>query len=130
MRSIQTKRVYEPQEEHDGFRVLVDRVWPRGLTKEQVGADLWLRDVAPSTALRKWFAHDPSNWEEFKRRYFAELDRKPNSVRVLLKRAAERTVTLLYSAHDPKHNQAVALREYLLARSAQHETSVEDNEVK
>lgn len=116
LHTIRIKRVYEPAEAQDDFRVLVDRVWPRGLTKEQVGAELWLRDIAPSTALRKWFAHDPSKWDEFKRRYFAELDRNPDSVRVLLKVARERTVTLLYSAHDPEHNQAVALKEYLVSR--------------
>lgn len=114
MHEIRIKRVYEPPEDHDGFRVLVDRLWPRGLTKEQVRADLWLRDVAPSTALRKWFAHDPSKWDEFKRRYFAELAQKPDSVQVLLEKAAQGPVTLLYSAHDPEHNQAVALKEYLL----------------
>jgi uncharacterized protein YeaO (DUF488 family) len=75
---IRTKRVYEPPDAHDGFRVLVDRIWPRGMAKEQVRADLWLPDVAPSTALRKWFAHSPSKWEEFKKRYFAELDKNPD----------------------------------------------------
>ncbi|GAB6067449.1 DUF488 domain-containing protein [Methylothermus subterraneus] len=114
--TIRTKRVYEPPEDQDGFRVLVDRVWPRRLKKEQVRANLWLREVAPSTALRRWFAHDPSKWDEFKNRYFAELDRNLESVRMLVQIAAKRTVTLLYSAHDPEHNQAVALREYLLTR--------------
>jgi uncharacterized protein YeaO (DUF488 family) len=114
---IRTKRVYEPPDAHDGFRVLVDRIWPRGMAKEQVRADLWLRDVAPSTALRKWFAHDPSKWEEFKKRYFAELDKNPESVHVLLEAAAKGTLTLLFSARDAEHNQAIALKEYLLSKA-------------
>ncbi|GAB4256011.1 MAG: DUF488 domain-containing protein [Thermoleophilia bacterium] len=121
MLDICTKRVYKSPGAEDGLRVLVDRVWPRGRTKEQVRADLWLQGVAPSTALRKWFAHDPAKWEEFKRRYFAELDDNPAGVRELLERAAAGPVTLLYSAGDPDHNQAVALREYLLLRSASEE---------
>jgi len=114
--NIRTKSVYDPPDARDGFRVLVDRIWPRGMTKEQVRADLWLRDVAPSTALRKWFAHDPSKWEEFKRRYFAELDKNPECVHVLLEAAAKGTVTLLFSASDSEHNQAIALQEYLLSK--------------
>jgi len=114
--NIRTKRVYDPPDARDGFRVLVDRIWPRGMTKEQVRADLWLRDIAPSTALRKWFAHDPSKWEEFKRRYFAELDKDPECVHVLLEAAAKGTVTLLFSARDSEHNQAIALQEYLLSK--------------
>ncbi len=114
---IRTKRVYEPPDARDGFRVLVDRIWPRGMAKEQVRADLWLRDVAPSTALRKWFAHDPSKWEEFKKRYFAELDKNPESVHVLLEAAAKGTLTLLFSARDAEHNQAIALKEYLLSKA-------------
>ncbi|HWR90431.1 MAG TPA: DUF488 family protein [Dissulfurispiraceae bacterium] len=115
---IATKRVYDPPDRHDGFRVLVDRVWPRGMTKEQVQADLWLKDVAPSTALRMWFGHDPSKWEEFKKRYFAELDAHPEAVAGLLGAAAKGRLTLLFSARDLSHNQAVALKEYLLTRSA------------
>jgi len=114
---IRAKRVYEPPDAHDGFRVLVDRIWPRGMAKEQVRADLWLPDVAPSTALRKWFAHDPSKWAEFKKRYFAELDKNPESVHVLLEAAeAEGTLTLLFSARYAEHNQAIALKEYLLSK--------------
>jgi uncharacterized protein YeaO (DUF488 family) len=113
---IRIKRVYEPPDAHDGFRVLVDRIWPRGIAKEQVRADLWLRDVAPSTALRKWFAHDPSKWEEFKKRYFAELDKNPECVHVLLEAASEGTLTLLFSARDAEHNQAIALKEFLLSK--------------
>ncbi|HWP02875.1 MAG TPA: DUF488 domain-containing protein [Gemmatimonadaceae bacterium] len=117
MTDIRTKRVYEPATPHDGFRVLVDRVWPRGMTKEQVQADLWLKDVAPSTALRKWFGHDRAKWEAFKRRYFSELDARPEAVARLLDRAEKGRLTLLFSARDAEYNQAVALREYLLSRS-------------
>lgn len=114
---IRTKRVYEPPDVQDGLRVLVDRVWPRGMSKGQIQADLWLQDVAPSPALRKWFAHDLSRWEEFKQRYFAELDENQQSVQRLLEIATNGPLTLLFSAHDPEHNQAVALKEYLLWRS-------------
>lgn len=117
MTDIQTKRVYEPANLHDGFRVLVDRVWPRGMTKKQAQADLWLKDVAPSTALRKWFSHDRSKWEAFKSRYFLELDTKPQAVARLLDEAAKGRLTLLFSARDVEYNQAVALREYLLSPS-------------
>ncbi|HXH14304.1 MAG TPA: DUF488 family protein [Alphaproteobacteria bacterium] len=115
---IQTKRVYEPATSHDGLRVLVDRVWPRGLTREQVQADLWMKDVAPSTALRRWFGHDRSKWEAFKRQYFSELDTQPQAVARLLEEAAKGRLTLLFSARDAAYNQAVALREYLLSRAA------------
>src|SRR5574341_145626 len=116
MTDIQTKRVYEPATPHDGFRILVDRVWPRGMTKEQVQADLWLKDVAPSTALRKWFDHDRSKWEAFKSRYFSEIGAKPHAVARLLDEATKGRLTLLFSARDAEYNQAVALREYLLSR--------------
>lgn len=118
---IQTKRVYEPAHPEDGFRVLVDRVWPRGKTKEQVKADLWLKDVAPSTALRKWFNHDRSKWEAFKSRYYAELDANPQAVTRLLEKAAHGRLTLLFSAHDVEYNQAVALKEYLLEGKGKYE---------
>lgn len=115
-KDIGTKRVYEPADPRDGFRVLVDRVWPRGMTKEQVQADVWLKDVAPSTALRTWYGHDQSKWEEFKSSYFSELDAHPEAVAMLLDETAKGRVTLLFSAHDVDHNQVVALREYLLSR--------------
>jgi uncharacterized protein YeaO (DUF488 family) len=117
LKDIRAKRVYDPADRRDGFRVLVDRVWPRGLTKQQLQADLWLRDAAPSTTLRKWFGHDPSRWEGFKSRYFSELDRKPETVATLLDEAAKKRLTLLFSARDAEHNQAAALREYLLSRA-------------
>ncbi len=111
---IRVKRVYAPADEHDGLRVLVDRLWPRGLSKARVAADLWLRDAAPSTQLRKWFAHDPARWEDFQRRYFQELDTHPEALEPLREAIKQGPVSLLYSAHDAEHNQAVALREYLL----------------
>jgi uncharacterized protein YeaO (DUF488 family) len=114
---IRTKRVYEPADPDDGFRVLVDRVWPRGLTKEQAGADLWLKDAAPDTELRKWFDHDRARWETFRGRYFVELDTKQQIVARLLDEASKGRLTLLFSARDEEYNQAVALREYLISRS-------------
>jgi uncharacterized protein YeaO (DUF488 family) len=115
---IRAKRVYDPVEPDDGVRVLVDRVWPRGMTKAQVQADLWLKEVAPSSALRRWFAHDPSRWAGFREGYFAELDANPAPVQRLRHEAGNRRVTLLFSARDAEHNQAVALQEYLRERSA------------
>jgi uncharacterized protein YeaO (DUF488 family) len=117
MMDIRTKRVYESADPDDGFRVLVDRVWPRGMTKEQVGADLWLKDAAPDTDLRKWFGHDPARWEAFRDRYFVELDTKELIVARLLDEVSKGRVTLLFSARDEEYNQAVALREYLISRS-------------
>ncbi|MBI4634262.1 MAG: DUF488 domain-containing protein [Deltaproteobacteria bacterium] len=117
MTDIRTKRIYEPANPHDGFRVLVDRVWPRGMTKERIQAGLWLKDIAPSTTLRKWFGHDRPKWEAFKSRYFSELDAKPEVVARLLDEVEKGRLTLLFSAHDAEYNQAVALREYLLSRS-------------
>lgn len=107
------KRVYDPAELEDGRRFLVERLWPRGMKKDRLLMDAWVRDVAPSDALRRWFAHDPKKWEEFQRRYFAELDRKPEAWQPLLEAARQGTITLLYSARDSKHNNAVVLRAYL-----------------
>ncbi|MBS0154411.1 MAG: DUF488 family protein [Nitrospira sp.] len=108
------KRIYEPVAKSDGFRVLVDRLWPRGLSKSEVKLDLWLPDLGPSTALRQWFNHDPARWKEFNRRYFAELKDKTAFLTAITEQAKTRSVTLLYSAKDEEHNQAVALRSYLL----------------
>ena len=113
---IRVKRVYEPASKADGFRVLVDRVWPRGMTKPRARVDVWLKSVAPSTELRKWFGHDPRKWAGFKKRYFAELDEGSEGYGELLERAGAGVVTLVYSARDERHNQAVALQEYLSAR--------------
>jgi uncharacterized protein YeaO (DUF488 family) len=118
MKNLTTKRVYEEAASTDGFRVLVDRVWPRGMTKERASVDLWLPSVAPGTPLRKWFDHDPAKWVEFKRRYFAELDEGPEGLDELLARASREAVTLVYSARDEAHNQAAALAEYLIERGA------------
>jgi len=114
--TIQTKRVYDPVEQGDGTRVLVDRVWPRGISKERLKAVLWLKDVAPSTALRKWFNHDPDRWEAFKERYFAELDENPQASEQLFALLKKGPVTLLFSARDTLHNQAIALKKYLISR--------------
>ncbi len=116
MADIRTKRVYEEAAPEDGIRILVDRIWPRGLRKEQARVDLWLKEVAPSTALRRWFGHDRSKWEEFKRRYFAELETRTGAVELLLGYVQKGRVTLVFSARDPECNQAVALREYLVQR--------------
>ena len=114
---LQAKRVYSPFEKEDGVRILVDRVWPRGVSKEKLHADEWLKGLAPSTQLRKWFNHDRTRWDEFKRRYFAELDTMPQATDRILNLAAEERVTLLFAARDTECNQAVALKEYLIART-------------
>ena len=111
---IGLKRVYDPADPEDGSRVRVDRVGPRGVSREALAAELWLREAAPSTEQRRWFNHDPERWAEFARRYRAELDDRPETVRQLLALAADRGLTLLYSARDREHNQAAALRDYLL----------------
>lgn len=110
---VKIKRVYEQAAPDDGTRFLVERLWPRGMKKEALPLDGWLKEVAPSTALRQWFGHDPQRWEEFKRRYFAELDAAPAGWAPLQAAARQGTVTLLYSAHDTAHNGALALQEYL-----------------
>lgn len=110
---IRTKRVYESAEAKDGTRFLVERLWPRGMKKEALHLDAWLKDVAPSDELRRWFGHDPSKWEEFRRRYFEELEIRPEAIRPILEASGMGDVTLLFSAHDTEHNNAVALKEYL-----------------
>ena len=107
------KRVYEPYDKSDGTRILIDRLWARGLTKEKAKFDLWLKDIAPSADLRKWFGHDPAKWEEFKKRYFMELKNKTDLINAIKDKLKEGTVTLVYGAKDKKHNDAVALKEYL-----------------
>lgn len=111
--SIQVKRVYEAAADSDGYRVLVDRLWPRGVSRQDAKIDLWLKDIAPSTELRKWFNHDRMKWDEFRERYSRELDSQPDTVKQLADLVHERTVTLIYSAKDTTYNQAVALKEYL-----------------
>lgn len=107
------KRVYEPPARGDGLRILVDRLWPRGLSKEEAAIDLWLKEVAPSTGLRKWFGHDPGKWSEFRRRYRAELGGRESAIGTLRQHEARGRVTLLYGARDEAHNQAVVLKEYI-----------------
>ncbi len=113
MQVIQTKRVYEPSARSDGTRFLVQRLWPRGIKKEELDARAWLKEIAPSTELRQWFGHDPSKWNTFKRKYFAELDKNEQGWAPLLRAARRGNVTLLYSARDTEHNNAVALKAYL-----------------
>jgi uncharacterized protein YeaO (DUF488 family) len=105
------KRVYELPDKHDGRRILVDRLWPRGLTKEKAKIDLWLKDIAPSTELRKWFDHDPGRWEEFKERYLDELKGNSEQIRLLKQELDKGIVTLVYGAKDEEHNQAVVIQE-------------------
>jgi uncharacterized protein YeaO (DUF488 family) len=111
--SIQLKRVYDKPAKADGRRMLVDRIWPRGLKKKDACVDEWFKEIAPSTALRKWFGHDPSRWGEFKKRYFKELDDQLRRVEELVQESKKRTVTLLFGAKDTEHNNAVALKDYL-----------------
>jgi uncharacterized protein YeaO (DUF488 family) len=111
--AIKLKRVYEEPAKTDGTRILVDRLWPRGLTKEKAHVDLWLKEVAPSTALRKWFAHDPAKWTEFKTRYRAELRQNPDPLTLLKQAAAKGSATLLYGAKDEEHNEAIVLQALL-----------------
>lgn len=109
---LRVKRIYEPAEKSDGYRVLVDRVWPRGIKRDSV--DYWMKDIGPTTELRKWFGHDPAKWKDFRSKYKSELSKKNELLKEL--RALEkehRTVTLLYGAKDEEHNQAVVLREML-----------------
>jgi len=110
---LKTKRVYEPAEPSDGARFLVDRLWPRGIKKEKLEMEAWLKDVAPSQNLRKWFAHDPAKWQEFQRRYRAELEANPDAWKPILEAARQGNVTLLYSARDSEHNSAVLLKAFL-----------------
>ncbi len=113
---VSVKRIYDQPGPDDGARLLVDRLWPRGVAKQTAKLDGWYKDAAPSNELRKWFGHDPERWPEFKRRYFVELERNPASWQDVLRAAASGRVTLLYGAQDREHNNAVALREYLEAR--------------
>jgi uncharacterized protein YeaO (DUF488 family) len=110
---IQIKRAYEPPGKDDGQRFLVDRLWPRGVKKENLQVEAWVKDVAPSSELRQWFQHDPAKWDEFRQRYFRELEKHPEAWQPLLARARRGRVTLVYSAHDTEHNDAVALKEFL-----------------
>jgi uncharacterized protein YeaO (DUF488 family) len=110
---IRSKRAYDPPSDEDGKRILVDRLWPRGLTKEKAAIDVWMKEVAPSPELRKWYSHDVTKWEEFQEKYRKELDDNQESVRKLRDMAALEDITLIFSARDSEHNSAVTLREYL-----------------
>jgi uncharacterized protein YeaO (DUF488 family) len=111
---LRIKRIYDPPAPEDGRRVLVDRLWPRGLAKEAVLIDEWLKEIAPSNGLRKWFGHDPAKWEEFRQRYFEELQGQKEALEHLQAEAKKGNVSLLYSARDAEHNNAAALRELLV----------------
>ncbi len=111
--AIDTKRIYEKPTNEDGYRVLVDQLWPRGLKKEDARIDRWVKEIAPTTELRKWYNHDPEKWNEFRRRYFEELDRRPEMVSELVELARDRKITFLFSSKETKLNNASALKEYV-----------------
>ena len=110
---IKIKRVYETPSKEDGKRILVDRLWPRGLTREKANIDLWLKDIAPTTELRKWFGHDPYKWKEFKKRYHLELKNNKEEVLILKEQFGQKVVTLVYGAKDEEHNEALVLKKWL-----------------
>jgi uncharacterized protein YeaO (DUF488 family) len=112
---IRIKRAYEPPTDDDGTRILIDRLWPRGVKKENLALDQWAKELSPSTELRQWFGHDPARWQEFRRRYAAQLRQRTDLLDPLRALARKGPVTLVYSAHDEAHNNAVAMREFLLA---------------
>src|SRR5687767_1197483 len=113
---IKTKRTYDKPQAGDGLRILVDRIWPRGLKKTEFKMDLWQKDISPSSLLRKWFNHDESKWGEFKNRYYNELQDKKEPIGLLLEKAEKGTITLLYSSKEDRYNNAIALKEYLEAK--------------
>jgi len=110
---IKLKRAYEKPAKDDGERILVERLWPRGVAKDQAKLDLWLKDVAPSAELRKWFGHDPDKWAEFRQRYRKELKQKADLIKLLKRKAKEGTITLIYAARDEAHNSALVLKQFL-----------------
>ena len=111
--NIRIKRVYAESAETDGSRILVDRLWPRGLTKEKAHVDVWLKEIAPSTELRKWFGHDPEKWKRFRGRYETEIRHNERPLEMLREKARQGTITLLYGARDEKHNEALVLKQFL-----------------
>ena len=113
-KNIKLKRAYEKPTDEDGLRILIDRLWPRGITKEKAAVDHWFKEIAPSTKLRKWFSHDPIRWAEFRRRYIGELKAHVLQVEELRKLARNGPITLVYAAHDELHNDAVVIRDFLL----------------
>ena len=120
---IKIKRVYEQPDKEDGKRILVDRLWPRGLTKEKASVDLWLKEIAPSTELRKWFGHDPDKWKSFRGRYETEIRHNDDLVKVLKDKAKGGTVTLVYGARDQKHNEALVLKQFLEKRETKRRSN-------
>jgi uncharacterized protein YeaO (DUF488 family) len=112
--NVRLKRAYAPPESTDGIRILVDRLWPRGVKKADAAVDQWLKDLSPSTGLRNWFGHDPARWDEFRERYATELSQHPDQLEQLRELARKGPITLVYSAHDELHNNAVALRDFVL----------------
>ncbi len=110
---INVKRIYDPASSEDGTRIYIDRLWPRGLKKSEAKFDEWLKEISPSTELRKWFGHDPAKWEEFKKRYKKELEDKKEIMEKLKKEAKRKKITLLYSASETEHNNAIAMKEFL-----------------
>ena len=114
---IALKRAYEPVSRADGTRILVERLWPRGISKARLRVDDWLKDAGPSTELRKWFGHDPEKWDQFRRRYFRELRTRPEAWQPIVSASRRGKVTLVYSSHDAEHNNAVALQQYLRAKT-------------
>ena len=114
--AIDLKRAYDPPAKSDGRRILVDRVWPRGIAKEDLQIDAWLKDLAPSTELRKWFGHDPTKWDEFRKRYARELEQHADALEELVEKARAGYVTLVFSAKDTERNNAAALKEHLERR--------------
>ena len=121
--AIQIKRAYEKPAARDGTRILVDRLWPRGLTKEAARVDLWVKELSPSHELRRWYRHEPAKWEEFKRRYFAELSAKPAAVSALMEHISRGPITFLFGSKETKLNNAVALREYVDSRQARPDST-------
>ena len=117
---IQLKRVYEKSSRTDGLRILVDRLWPRGLSKKRAAVKLWLKDVAPSTELRKWFGHDPAKWKQFQARYRKELREKKEALKLLKQKSEEHNVTLVYGARDEEHNEAQVLKRVLEGHRKEH----------
>lgn len=122
--SLVLKRAYEDYDPSDGFRVLVDRLWPRGVPKANAHIDLWLKDIAPSTTLRKWYGHDPEKWREFKSRYFAELNENIDAVMQLARQSQRQKVTLVYGARDTEHSHARALKDFIDGGYAQSSDTV------
>jgi uncharacterized protein YeaO (DUF488 family) len=121
--NVKLKRAYERPAAGDGTRILIDRLWPRGVRKVDAAIDQWAKDIAPSTALRKWFGHDPARWQEFRSRYDVEIHAHPEQLDRLRALARQGSITLVYSAHDEVHNDAVALRDYLLGRQTKRKSA-------